>query len=82
MHSPRGDSHDDSIPRSRRQHRDCRGWRAALAPAGAFAQAKEQFFPLLVYRTGAYAPNGVPWANGKQSTTSSWSTRATAASTA
>ena len=32
----------------------------------AVAQAKEQFFPLLVYRTGAYAPNGTPWANGKQ----------------
>ncbi|MBX3621755.1 MAG: ABC transporter substrate-binding protein [Rhizobacter sp.] len=32
----------------------------------AFAQAKEQFFPLLVYRTGPYAPNGTPWANGKQ----------------
>jgi len=30
----------------------------------AYAQAKEQFFPVLVYRTGAYAPNGVPWANG------------------
>jgi len=29
-----------------------------------FAQAKEQFFPALVYRTGAYAPNGVPFANG------------------
>jgi len=41
---------------------------AALAgTAGtAFAQAKEQFFPLLVYRTGPYAPNGTPWANGKQ----------------
>ena len=38
-----------------------------LGSAGsAFAQAKEQFFPLLVYRTGAYAPNGTPWANGKQ----------------
>ena len=37
-----------------------------LFSAGAFAQAKEQFFPLLVYRTGAYAPNGTPWANGKQ----------------
>lgn len=35
----------------------------ATAPA-AFAQAKEQFFPVLVYRTGAYAPNGTPWANG------------------
>ena len=30
------------------------------------AQAKEQFFPLLSYRTGPYAPNGIPWANGKQ----------------
>ena len=30
----------------------------------AFAQAKEQFFPILSYRTGAYAPNGVPFANG------------------
>ena len=38
---------------------------AALGTS-AFAQAKEQFFPLLSYRTGAYAPNGVPWANGKQ----------------
>ncbi len=38
----------------------------ALAPSLAQAQAKEQFFPLLVYRTGPYAPNGTPWANGKQ----------------
>ena len=30
----------------------------------AFAQ--DQFIPLLSYRTGAYAPNGIPWANGKQ----------------
>ena len=30
----------------------------------ALAQSKEQFFPMLVYRTGAYAPNGVPFANG------------------
>ena len=37
-----------------------------LAAVGvtAFAQAKEQFFPGLPYRTGPYAPNGVPWANG------------------
>jgi branched-chain amino acid transport system substrate-binding protein len=35
-----------------------------LTSAPAFAQAKEQFFPALVYRTGAYAPNGVPFANG------------------
>jgi branched-chain amino acid transport system substrate-binding protein len=41
-------------------------------PAASEAQQKaapaaakgEQFFPVLVYRTGAYAPNGVPWANG------------------
>jgi branched-chain amino acid transport system substrate-binding protein len=31
-----------------------------------WAQAKEQFVPLLVYRTGPYSPNGTPWANGKQ----------------
>src|SRR5512147_1574875 len=39
---------------------------AAVGSASVLAQAKEQFFPLLVYRTGAYAPNGTPWANGKQ----------------
>jgi branched-chain amino acid transport system substrate-binding protein len=39
---------------------------AGVASSGAFAQAKEQFIPLLSYRTGPYAPNGVPWANGKQ----------------
>ncbi|MFN3611894.1 ABC transporter substrate-binding protein [Tepidimonas sp.] len=37
---------------------------SALVGTAAHAQAKEQFFPVLVYRTGAYAPNGVPWANG------------------
>src|SRR5438132_5279186 len=35
---------------------------AALA-APALAQ-NEQFIPHLVYRTGAYAPNGIPFANG------------------
>ncbi len=35
----------------------------ATAPA-AFAQANEQFFPVLSYRTGPYAPNGTPYANG------------------
>jgi len=39
---------------------------SATLSTPAFAQAKEQFFPLLVYRTGPYAPNGTPWANGKQ----------------
>jgi branched-chain amino acid transport system substrate-binding protein len=37
---------------------------SALVPTASFAQAKEQFFPVLPYRSGAYAPNGVPWANG------------------
>ncbi len=38
---------------------------SALVSTAAFAaDAKEQFFPVLPYRTGAYAPNGVPWANG------------------
>jgi branched-chain amino acid transport system substrate-binding protein len=39
---------------------------SGLSATVAQAQAKEQFFPLLVYRTGPYAPNGTPWANGKQ----------------
>ncbi len=37
-----------------------------LTAGSALAQANEQFFPLLSYRTGPYAPNGTPWANGKQ----------------
>ncbi len=36
----------------------------AVVGSAALAQAKEQFFPSLVYRTGAFAPNGVPFANG------------------
>src|SRR3954471_20762703 len=49
-------------------------WKAAalvVAAAGtmgiaadAAAQANEIFVPALVYRTGAYAPNGIPWADG------------------
>ena len=39
---------------------------SATLSTPAVAETKEQFFPLLVYRTGAYAPNGTPWANGKQ----------------
>jgi len=35
-----------------------------LGTSAAFAQAKEQFFPVLSYRTGPYAPNGIPWADG------------------
>ncbi|SEM37466.1 amino acid/amide ABC transporter substrate-binding protein, HAAT family [Variovorax sp. YR750] len=37
---------------------------AQTAPSSALV--KEQFVPLLVYRTGPYAPSGTPWANGKQ----------------
>jgi branched-chain amino acid transport system substrate-binding protein len=53
--------------------RNIRGTAAAmvLALAGvlgaapdAAAQSNEIFVPVLVYRTGAYAPNGVPWADG------------------
>ena len=37
----------------------------AIVPAvPAAAQGAEQFIPVLSYRTGAYAVNGVPWANG------------------
>ncbi len=43
----------------------------ALAVAGALAaahdvaaQSNEIFMPVLVYRTGPYAPNGIPWADG------------------
>src|SRR5438128_10038536 len=45
-------------------------WLAALAallltvPAPAAAQSKEVFVPLLVYRTGPYAPSGIPIADG------------------
>ncbi|MBT9554035.1 MAG: ABC transporter substrate-binding protein [Hydrogenophaga sp.] len=42
----------------------CAALSGALVSTAAMAQAKEQFFPVLVYRTGAYAPNGVPFANG------------------
>ncbi len=40
------------------------GLSGALTTTATFAQAKEQFIPLLSYRTGAFAPNGVPFANG------------------
>lgn len=44
---------------------------AALAATGALgaaalpAFAAEQFVPLLAYRTGSFAPLGIPWADGK-----------------
>ena len=37
---------------------------STLSSGAAFAQ--EQFIPLLVYRTGQFAPLGIPWADGKQ----------------
>ena len=41
---------------------------AAIALSGAISAtamaAEEQFFPILVYRTGPYAPSGIPAANG------------------
>ena len=43
---------------------------AAALTAGGIAAATpavadEQFIPLLVYRTGSFAPLGIPWADGK-----------------
>ncbi len=37
---------------------------ASVVSTSAFAQSKEQFIPVLSYRTGPYGPNGAPWANG------------------
>ncbi|KTT15032.1 ABC transporter substrate-binding protein [Pseudacidovorax intermedius] len=36
------------------------------APLAQAQQPAEQFVPLLVYRTGQFAPLGIPWADGKQ----------------
>ena len=37
---------------------------AGIAVAQPASAQNEQFIPSLVYRTGAYAPNGIPFANG------------------
>ncbi len=42
------------------------GTMLAAPAAPALAQTPEQFVPLLVYRTGQFAPLGIPWADGKQ----------------
>ena len=42
------------------------GLSSVVTPTLAQAQAAEQFVPLLVYRTGQFAPLGIPWADGKQ----------------
>ncbi len=53
------------------KHSSLRRAAAALALGGALgaaslpAMADEQFVPLLVYRTGSFAPLGIPWADGK-----------------
>ncbi len=39
---------------------------ATALPSLVAAQGAEQFVPLLVYRTGQFAPLGIPWADGKQ----------------
>ncbi|NMM09006.1 MAG: ABC transporter substrate-binding protein [Polaromonas sp.] len=42
------------------------GLASLISTPPAQAQAAEQFIPLLVYRTGQFAPLGIPWADGKQ----------------
>jgi len=37
---------------------------ALSAAMPVLAQSKDQFVPVLSYRTGPYAPNGTQWANG------------------
>ena len=37
---------------------------AALGVTAAAQAQNEQFIPSLVYRSGPYAPNGIPFANG------------------
>jgi branched-chain amino acid transport system substrate-binding protein len=37
---------------------------SGLLPAAPALAQNEQFIPMLVYRTGAYAPSGIPTANG------------------
>lgn len=37
---------------------------ATASTEPAVAQQNEQFLPSLVYRTGPYAPNGIPFADG------------------
>src|SRR5207253_4572129 len=64
---------DDTTKEEARMRSNLKFKAAALALASALgvfaaqealAQANEIFVPVLVYRTGPYAPNGVPWADG------------------
>jgi branched-chain amino acid transport system substrate-binding protein len=36
-----------------------------VGTVGTAQAAEEDFIPLLVYRTGSFAPLGIPWADGK-----------------
>ena len=38
---------------------------SGLLSLSAAAMADEQFVPLLTYRTGSFAPLGIPWADCK-----------------
>ena len=48
----------------------------ALVCGSAFAQAGEQFVPVLSYRTGPYAPNGVPCCDESDGHRTSYDVRA------
>ncbi|MFA5664482.1 ABC transporter substrate-binding protein [Castellaniella sp.] len=37
---------------------------STMITTSAMAQDEAQYFPLLTFRTGPYAPSGTPWANG------------------
>ena len=51
------------IPGPGRRHRRGRRWRS-LATAAPSRRRRSSSSRCCVYRTGAYAPNGVPFANG------------------
>ena len=67
-----GAGHGSTTPLKDETNMKVRTWTAAaltgLACAGALsggvAVAQEQYFPTLTYRTGLYATNGIPFANG------------------
>src|SRR6266536_527948 len=50
---------------ARKMHRSWAAGRGALAIVAPASAQNEQFIPVLVYRTGAYAGSGVPYANGE-----------------
>ncbi|TMJ25334.1 MAG: ABC transporter permease, partial [Alphaproteobacteria bacterium] len=50
---------------ARNIHRSCAAALWALAMVAPGSAQNEQFIPGLVYRTGAYAVSGAPYANGR-----------------